>query len=224
MYQFKNLVGEEVKVEISGQTTFSGLLIDIGLDILVLYNGKNYLFIPFMHMHNLKKWNKSDDRAPTEKPDESWSYEDEKESISYRKILKNAKGQFMEIFVTGNKSIHGYITNVLNDYICFYSPVYKTIFISMQHVKWLTPYNSDITPYTLSKTLLPVIPASVPLARTFEEQIKKYEGQLLVFDTGDHPDKVGLLLNISNNVVELVNATGHPVYWKLSHLKSVHLP
>ncbi len=151
-------------------------------------------------------------------------FQNEKETISYRKILNNAKGQFLEIFVTGNRSIHGYITSVLNDYIVFYSPVYKTLFISMQHLKWLIPYSSQLTPYTLSNAALPVVPSNIPLSRSFEEQLKKFEGQLLVFDLGDNPIKVGLLKSISNNIVELVTAGGQTIYWKLMHLKTVHIP
>lgn len=149
---------------------------------------------------------------------------EESEPISFRKILMNAKGQFIELCVTGNRSIHGYITSVLNDYIVFYSPVFKTVFLSMQHIKWLIPYSTNLTPYTLSNTDLPVVPSTIPLARTFEEQLKKYIGHLLVFDLGENPNKVGLIQNISNNIVELVNAEANIVFWKLSHIKSVHLP
>lgn len=225
MYTFKNLIGEQVSVVISGNTTFSGILIDIGQDVIVLYNGKKYLYIPIIHVHCIRDKNKdSIVEEQIEKPSGSLPFQLENESISYRKILLNAKGQFVEFFITGNKSIHGYITNVLNDYIVFFSPVYKTMFISMQHLKWLTPYTSNLTPYTLSKTLLPVVPSTVPNSRTFQEQLKKYEDQLLVFDMGDHPDKIGLLSNLTDNIAELVTAEGQKIFWKLSHLKSVHIP
>ncbi|PKG24651.1 DUF2642 domain-containing protein [Niallia nealsonii] len=225
MDNFKSLIGEEVNIEISGRIFFSGILIDNGLDILVLFKDKKYLYIPLIHVHNIKKRIKNYAEQSLEAPkDTMLPFQNEAESISYRKILNNAKGQFVEIFVTGNKSIHGYITSVLNDYIVFYSPVFKTIFISMQHLKWLVPYTTNSTPYTLNNTNLPVVPASIPLARTFEEQLKKSIGQLLVFDLGDNPDKVGLVKNISNNIIEIANAEGLPIFWKLSHLKSVHLP
>lgn len=224
MYKFKSLIGEEVKVEISGKTTFTGILIDMGLDVLVLYNGTKYLYIPLIHMQSINDKKGSGNEEPIEKPNGSWPFQSENESISYRKVLTNAKGQFVEIFITGNKSIHGYITSVLNDYIVFYSPVFKTMFISMQHLKWLSPYTSNRTPFTLNKSLLPVMPSNIPLVRNFEEQIKKYEGQLLVFDMGDHPEKIGLLSNISGNIVELITADGRTIFWKLSHLKSIHTP
>lgn len=215
---------KEVEIEISGKTLFTGLLIDVGLDILILFNGQEYLYIPLMHLHNIKEREISTNEEETVKPTSKMPFQNEKETVSYRKILNNAKGQFLEIFVTGNRSIHGYITSVLNDYVVFYSPVYKTLFISMQHLKWLIPYSSKLTPYTLSNAELPVVPSSIPLARSFEEQLKKYEGQLLVFDLGDNPDKVGLLKSISNNIVELITAGGQTIYWKITHLKTVHIP
>lgn len=212
-------------VLISGNTTFSGILIDIGSDVIVLYNGKKYLYIPLIHVHNIKDKKKdSIVEEPIEKPNGLLPFQLENDSISYRKILLNAKGQFVELFITGNKSIHGYITDVLSDYIVFYSPVYKTMLISMQHLKWLTPYTSNLTPYTLSKNLLPVVPSTFSKARSYQEQLKKYEGQLLVFDMGDHPDKIGLLSNLTDNIAELVTAEGQKIFWKLSHLKTVHIP
>lgn len=224
MPKIKNLLGIEVEVETSGKTFFSGILIDIGLDILVLYNGEKYLYIPMMHLHNIKEREFKANEEKTDQPTGKIPLQNEEESISYRKVLTNARGQFIELFVTGNKSIHGYITSVLNDYIVFYSPVYKTIFISMHHLKWLTPYTTNLTPYKLNNADLPVVPTNIVLSRSFEDQIKKLEGKLLVFDLGDHPDKIGLMDNISNNIVELINAEGRTVYWKIPHLKTVHLP
>ena len=224
MIGIRSYLGKEVELEVSGKTFFSGILIDFGLDIIVLFNGLQYLYIPLMHLHNIKEREMKANEEVIEKPADKMPFLNEQESISYRKILTNAKGQFLEIFVTGNRSIHGYITSVLNDYIVFYSPVYKTMFISMQHLKWLIPYSSKLTPYTLSNKELPVVPSNIPLSRSLEEQLKKYEGQLLVFDLGDNPSKIGLAKGISNNIVELVNAGGQTVFWKLMHLKTIHFP
>ena len=224
MDSIKKLQNEHVKVEISGKTVFSGVLLDNGLDIIVINDGEKYLYIPLNHVHNIKKSLKGESEFTIDTTGGDLPFQDASENISYRKILNNAKGQFIELFVTGNKSIHGYITNILNDYIVFYSPVFKTIFISMHHIKWLIPYTSNLTPYTLNNADLPIVPSTIPLARTFEEQLKKHADQLLVFDLGDAPDKIGLVKNISNNIIEIITAEGIPVYWKLAHLKSVHLP
>lgn len=222
MKEIKNLMGKEVLVEISGNTCITGILIDLGLDIMVVYNGQKFLYIPIMHMHNMKV--NQEPEITSEAPSDIPIQKNNDTGLSYRKILNNAKGRFLEIFVTGNRSIHGYITNVMTDYIAFYTPVYKTVLISMQHLKWFTPYSSQLTPYTLNNESLPVVPSTIPLARSFDEQLQKYLGHLVVFDLGDHPDKIGLLQNINNNIILLINASGESIFWKQYHLKTIHLP
>jgi hypothetical protein len=221
MNNLQSLIRKQVQLEVSGKVMLQGILVDVGLDIVVIYNGKEYLYIPHLHIHNIRL---STDPI-TELSDVTPKLPfDEDDVISYRKTLINAKGRFVEIYVTGNKSIHGYVTAILNDYFVFYSPVYKTMFISLNHLKWLTPYQTNITPYTLSNEVLPVKPTNIPLQRSLEEQLKKFEGQLVVFDLGDNPLKIGLLKQVQNNIIELVTASGESVFWKLMHVKTVHLP
>ncbi|MEH7680644.1 DUF2642 domain-containing protein, partial [Priestia megaterium] len=43
-------------------------------------------------------------------------------------------------------------------------------------------------------------------------------------DLGDQSAKIGVLKEVSNNIVELITANGESMYWKLAHVKSVHLP
>ncbi|NNU94821.1 DUF2642 domain-containing protein [Geobacillus sp. NFOSA3] len=221
MNHLHSLIGKQVELELSGKAMLQGILVDIGLDIIVIYNGKEYLYIPHLHIHNIRLSANPDTELSDSTPELPF---DEDDMISYRKTLNNAKGRFVEIYVTGNKSIHGYVTAVLNDYFVFYSPLYKTMFISLNHLKWLTPYQTNITPYTLGNEVLPVKPTNIPLQRSLEEQLKKFEGKLIVFDLGDHPMKIGLLKQVKNNIIELVTASGESVFWKIIHVKTVHLP
>nr|WP_010332131.1 hypothetical protein [Bacillus mojavensis] len=214
----------DVEVVISGDTRFVGTLIDIGQDIFVIFDGCNYLYIPLLHLHQMNKAINTNTEKPILIDPEDTMMEAENNSFSYRNTLNKVKGKFIEIYVTGDRSIHGYVTSVLNDYIVFFSPVFKTLFISMHHLKWFTPYSTEQTPYTLDNSQLPVVPSSVSLVRNFEEQIKKYVGQLVIFDMGEVPEKVGLLKDVSNNIIELINASGESIIWKLNHLKTMHLP
>ncbi|MFL0499078.1 DUF2642 domain-containing protein [Priestia megaterium] len=220
MSNVMKLLGKQIEVQISGKDLFEGLLIDFGQDIFVLFNGQHFVYIPLLHIHSIKLSDKKNQiiDSPTEQ-----SFTEEIESISYRKVLINAKGIFIEIYVTGNISFHGYILNVLNDYLVFYSPVYKIIFIPLNHLKWLTPYNHNVTPYTLDNKTLPVKPTNITFSRTLEEQLKKLEGELVLFDGGKDPMKVGLLKEIENNLIKLVIANGETVFLKQNHIKSVHL-
>ena len=146
-------------------------------------------------------------------------------SISYRKTLMNAKGVFSEIHVAGHIPLHGYITNVFNDYFRFYSPVYKMMYVSLHHLKWLTPYYQHATPYTLNKESFPHQPDRCANASSFylEDQLKKNAGKLVVFDGGEDPMKIGVLKKAENNLVELTTASGDDVFLKLSHIKTVYM-
>jgi hypothetical protein len=221
MNHLHSLIGKQVELELSGKAMLQGILVDVGLDILVIYNGKEYLYIPHLHIHNIRLSSNPSTELSDSTPELPF---DEDDMISYRKTLMNAKGRFVEIYVTGNKSIHGYVTAVLNDYFVFYSPLYKTMFISLNHLKWLTPYQTNITPYTLGNEVLPVKPTNIPLQRSLEEQLKKFEGKLVVFDLGDHPMKIGLLKQVQNDIIELVTADGKSIFWKIMHVKTIHLP
>ncbi|MEF2248628.1 MULTISPECIES: DUF2642 domain-containing protein [unclassified Paenibacillus] len=218
---FQMKLGAVIDVEMHGDKWHTGVLIDVGQDILVLYNGERYIYIPSIHilnvsMNTLKSI--SDFSALPEKP-----INNEKQT-SYRKILTNAKGVFIEIFISGNHSIHGYITHVMTNYFEFYTPVYRTMFIPLNHLKWLIPYSNSHTPYLLDKKHFPVSPSDLPLSRSFDEQLKKLENKIVVFDLGKSPNKIGLLKGIENNVVHMITAEGKTLYTNIQHIKSVHSP
>ena len=155
LIDFIDLIGKTIEVEISRDIFLKGTLLDSGLDIIVMYDDKNqhFLYIPIVHVQKLKETilDKEDPsyQPPSERPIET-------DLISFRKALMIAKGLFVQVYVTGNKSIHGYLTSIMNDYFVFHSPVYKTMFIAMKHVKWLIPYPPNATPYSLNNENLPL--------------------------------------------------------------------
>src|SRR4051812_35040925 len=104
------LLGKNVYIELSRKNYFKGILTDVGSDILVLYDGQKFFYIPLLHVHSLRLNSSTDEQV--DNPTES-SLAEETESISYRKVLTNAKGMFTEISVIGNLSFHGYIISVL---------------------------------------------------------------------------------------------------------------
>ena len=223
MTVFKDLIGRNIEIEISGKNFYSGILVDSGLDILVLYVGRSqrFFYIPTVHIQRVKEAKIDKSSVVYELPEEK-PLEPDSLSISFRGILTNAKGRFVEVYVTGNKSIHGYLTSIMNNHFVFYSPIYKTVFISMDHVKWLIPYPEHSTPYSISNQTLPAAPASIPLARSFEDQCKKLENQLVVIDGGESSEKIGLLQKVWNNRLTLITAEREIVYRNLEHVKTIH--
>jgi hypothetical protein len=221
--KLKDHVGNYIKLELSGNKPISGILIDIGSDLWVIYNGYDYLYIPTVHIQNWKFPKKeeideiitlSDDQSPIFNPNEE---------ISLRKTLTAAKGIFTEIYVTSKQAVHGYIISIMNNYFVFYSPIYKTMFISLNHLKWLIPYTNNQRPYGLSNANLPVNPSNITFARSFEVQIEKLIGTLIVFNIGENETGMGKVMGIKNNFVELLTAKGDPVYLNLQHIKTVHM-
>jgi hypothetical protein len=223
LIEFIDLIGKTIEVEISRDIFLKGTLLDSGLDIIVMYDDKNqhFLYIPFIHVQKLKETildeEDSSYQPPSERPIET-------DPISFRKALMIAKGLFVQVYVTGNKSIHGYLTSIMNDYFVFHSPVYKTMFIAMKHVKWLIPYPPNATPYSLNNEDLPLMPVSTPLARSFDEQLKKFENQLVIIDGGENTEQIGLLQKVRNNKVILITAEREMVYRNIEHIKTIQLP
>ncbi|MFD1358764.1 DUF2642 domain-containing protein [Fictibacillus halophilus] len=218
---FNKFIGETVELSISGNKRITGIVIDIGSDIIVVYDGDQFIYIPKMHIHHISSM--IDNETEIEKP-KSVPINFEEETISLRKILMNAKGLFSEVFITSNQSIHGYITNIMNDYFIFYSPVYKMMLIPLQHLKWLIPYKESERPYTLSNEELPLVPFKMTLARTFTEQCKKYEGKLVIFDLGKDPNKIGKLVKMDNSQLQLTIERNKNVFLNIQHIKTLHLP
>lgn len=215
-----SLLNKTVNIEISGDKKHTGILIDYGQDILVVFNGINFIYFPTLHIQNLRaNVNVEEEiQSPTTTPYDFDS------SLSYRKTLQHARGHFLEIYVSGSLSLHGYVTAIMNNYFVFYSPVFKTIYIPMYHLKWLIPYSIDKTPFSIDRERFPVSPSTLPLTRTFEEQVHKLVGEVVVFDLGFHPNKIGLLNKIEDNMIELVSGNGENLFLNMHHIKSVHSP
>lgn len=216
------LLDRYVELDISGKTVpIRGKLIDLGQDILVLHNGTQFLYVPLIHLQQLRLA-KNDTQQEIDVPE--LPFEPQNDPISYRKVLMNAKGMFSELYITGNQSIHGYLTSVMNDFFVFYSPVYHSVIVSLQHLKYLIPYNPNVTPYTLTPEQFPLKPSPITLARTFDQQLRKLIGEFVILDLGENPNKIGVLKGIDQNMIELSTAGGNPVYLHFDHVKTVHLP
>ncbi|MEH7120949.1 DUF2642 domain-containing protein [Neobacillus vireti] len=220
--KLKENIGKHIKVEISGKKFIYGLLVDIGSDLWVIFNGVDYLYIPTIHIQNWQfmKQYEIDEITFSDEPTPIYNHNEE---ISLRKTLTAAKGIFVEIYVTSNQTLHGYIISIMNNYFVFYSPIYKTMFISLNHLKWLIPYTNNQRPYGLSNASLPVSPSNLSFARSFEVQIEKLIGELIVFNIAENENVIGKIQSINNNFVELISAKEEPIYINFQHIKTVHL-
>ncbi|MCQ6560065.1 DUF2642 domain-containing protein [Paenibacillus mendelii] len=218
MKDFQALISKKVFVDLSGKVRLSGKLVDAGSDIIVLLHQERYLYIPRVHVHQIKA-DLSDNEETSTAPQLPMEYENE--NISMKDILDQAMGLFLELNVSGHVPMHGYLTAVMEDYLVLHSPVYKQIHVSLHHMKWLIPYPVHHVPYSLDRMSLAVKPYNSPLPPTFEEQCKRIEGNLAVFDLGH---TIGFIQQVSSGTITFIDANGNPMYWNVAHLKSLYLP
>jgi hypothetical protein len=197
-----------------------GTIIDIGPDILVICHNNKYLYCPIRHIQRLEVCPEQPDRSLTP----AHTLLNHQEPISFPQMIKNAKGGFVEMFVCGNQPLYGYITNILEDYLVFYSLGHKTTLIPLYHVKWLSPLPPNQVPYSHNKQGIPVDLSDSALSSKVEEQLKKYEGKIVILDMGSSPEKSGILKKIEKGVIELETFNGKKVYWNMHHMKTVHFP
>jgi len=221
MEPLRSMIGKRVELEVSGcKSLIHGEFIDMGSDVLVLYSNSRYIYTPIHHLQHLRlneEWeNSSAESCPDSKMDLT--------NISYRKMLMNARGVFTEIYLGGAHSLHGYVTSIMNDYFVYHSPMHQTVYIPVNHVKYLIPYPPNLTPYSLGQEHFPVQPSVIALSRTIDQQLKKFQGQLVVFDLGEDPLKKGLLQSVNDKMIHLVLAGGDDIYLHMDHIKSIHLP
>ncbi|MFP3510736.1 DUF2642 domain-containing protein [Peribacillus sp. SIMBA_075] len=209
-------IGQYMELELAGNIHEAGILIEESSDIIVLYTGKVYRYIPFRHIKNIS--------FPMIEEEFGSGGELEIEETSFRKLLMNAKGRFVEILLTKKHSVHGYIVGIMNNYFVFYSPVFKTMFISMDHLKWLSVTNDEKGPYGLNKSEQLAQVSSLSWARTLEEQMKRLTNKLVVLDLGMHPKNIGKVSTVKDGIIEMVNAHGEAVIVNMRHVKSFHFP
>lgn len=219
----QNLKNEIIKLEISGGKFLNGAIIDTSNEIVVIYNGKSFQYVPVEHIQTFEIDFDNEDniQQPTDTP--SIDLKMNNNDMTILKILSQAKGMDVEIFVTSNKSLHGTITAIMDDYFVFQSPVYPTIFISNKHLKWLIPYSEHKLPYGLSKEeLLIQTRKDQPYTSTFNSQIEQLKNKLVVINLGEKYTQIGKVKNVINKLVELVLADSRSIYVNTSHIKTIY--
>ncbi|WP_313891485.1 DUF2642 domain-containing protein [Psychrobacillus sp.] len=218
----QSLIKEVVQIEISGKKLVNGTLVDLGSDMIVLFNGTDFVYIPLNHIQSfvVDRNNENDIQDPSEF---SLIIADEnKDDLSFKEVLTQATGKNVEIYVTDGQLLHGHITCIMNDYIVFFSPIYKTMYISMKHLKWLIPYPQNECLYDMNVPNVPVQSNNHSLAISFEEQVQKYKNTLVVLNIGGNKSYIGKIKNIEKQVVEIQRARSAPFYLNLDHIKTLH--
>lgn len=221
MEHLKPFIGKIIEVKLSGKRVIGGILIEVGSDIIVLHVMNKFLYVPTSHIHSINLTPSEDYTINMQ--DIKWS-EQPKEDFSFRTSLINAQAVFIETSLGKDQYVHGYIKHVLDDYIVFYSPVYKMLFIPLQHIKWISPLQLDKPPYEFNQSLLPdYFQKSNDFSATFAEQLKKYINKIVVFDVYFHIQRIGKIASLYQEQVEIVTGTNEHLYLNLTHIKSIQV-
>lgn len=217
----KSLIKEIIQVEISGKKLIKGTVIDLGSDIIVLFNGVDYVYIPFNHLQSLSviQKNEIDIVYPTELS--SIKNGENEGDLTLKDTLNLAKGKNVEIYITDDQLLHGSITQIKDDYFEFYSPVYQTMYISIYHLKWLIPYSHNENPYGLEENYSIKLNQDT-LASTFKAQVGKLKDKMVVLNIGGNKSQIGKISNVEVQIVELQRARTTPIYLNIDHIKTLH--
>lgn len=217
----QSLIKEFVQIEVSGKKILKGTLIDLGTDLLVIFNGIDYMYIPINHIHSFCTI--KNDEFDTSAPKESSILKNDgnNEGLSLLATLQQAKGRNSEIYLADNQPLHGCITQIMDDYFEFYSPIYKTMYISTKHLKWLIPYTSNEGPYGLNNNYSKPLVNEI-LVNTFKTQIEKFKDKMVVFNIGGSKSHIGKIKNVGEQIVELEKARAARDYLNIEHIKTIH--
>ncbi|MDN4492745.1 DUF2642 domain-containing protein [Ureibacillus aquaedulcis] len=215
---------EIVNIEISGGKLKNGALIDSSSEMLVIYNGEKFVYIPLEHIKtfHIDFDNEDNIQLPTEAP--SIGTSKSSDDMTLKQILTQAKGKNVEIFVTGDLPLHGTITSVMKDYFVFESPIYKTIFIPSNHLKWLIPYNENHLLYDLMVDQSYQKTNNQPsYAGNFSSQLEQFRNKLVVLNLGEKITDIGKLNNLNSKIVEVVLADSKFAYSNITHIKTIQV-
>ncbi|MCL6612911.1 MAG: hypothetical protein K6T66_15370 [Peptococcaceae bacterium] len=215
--------GKFLHIEISGGKNLDGILIDSGPDTAVLYDGQKFFYLSLNHIQRFKKG--QDLNSDFEGPSGICPIDTINKGISFRQTIENAKGLFIELYVTGNQTIHGYIENIFSDYLLFNSHFFKTMIIPTEHLKWLSIQNRNQTFFTLNKKDMLVHSfLSISASSEFNMQLSKLKGNIVIFNMGTDQNQMGLLKKIEGCFAELILADEKSIIHNIKHIKTVHLP
>ncbi|WP_427181362.1 DUF2642 domain-containing protein [Paenibacillus sp. TC-CSREp1] len=215
-------LGKTIEFELSGcKLPIQGEVIDVGEDIMVLYGNQRYIYVPLHHLQTMHFTRSEENTTSMDVP--APDPEMDHNNISYRKVLMNARGKFSEISI-GRRKLHGYITSIMNDYFIFYSPLHQSVYVSIHHLKYIIPSPSNSRPFAMDHQHFPIQPSTISLSRTLDQQLQKMVGELVILNLDYKPEQTGLLKNVNDKLIEVIDAEGYTRFMHTSHVQTLHLP
>ena len=212
---------EYVTVSLIGDQLFKGIIFDSGSDIIVLFNGENFIYIPVSHIEYIVAETPDTEFAvPSDSP--IIPLDNNKKNLTFESILKEAKGINQEICIINKKYLYGTVLEVMDDYLVFFSPVYKRTYIPINHIKWLIPYTPNERPYGLSEAEFSWKQADEGFEANFEKQLAVLLNKLIVLNMGEKTHHIGKVKSINGKMLELKTAKEKRTYVNIEHIQTIH--
>lgn len=216
---------EIVQMGITGKRVLRGKIIDNSSEIVVLFDGEEFLYIPVCHIHEIEiDYSNEDGLQVPSSFTQDKLFNSKNEEMTLLKVLAKTVGIYLEIHVLNNQPLHGYISTILQNYIVFQSPIYKTMFIPIQHLKIIVPYSQNQKPYSLSSDDFPINASNEKFPSTFEVQMKNFKNKLVILNAGEKNNYAGRILESKGTMITLQTAKGNTIHYNIQHIKTIHTP
>jgi len=215
-------VKEFVEIELSGKKFLKGILIDKSSEIVVLFDGSKFIYISVEHIQQLIFNGNNEDNLQAPLDSQSVFVRKNNVDLTLAHILSQARSMYIEIYVVGNQSLHGTISTILNDYFVFHSPIYKTMLIPVQHLKWLIPHTQEQLPYGLAEADFLKQSTNQSFLPDFKNQIAKMKNELVVINLGEKSNHIGKINSLQERMIELQTANINPTLLNVQHIKTIH--
>ncbi|MFK2826233.1 hypothetical protein QYG89_11210 [Bacillus sp. B190/17] len=218
--QMKDYIGEPVHLELVGKKDVIGVLIEAGSDVVVVFNEQEFYYVPLAHVWKVKVLTK-EEAEDIIFPD-SLTDPPIIKKLSLLEVLFTSKGMFVELNATAGQPFHGYITNIFDDYLILFSPIYQTILIPFRHVKWLIPYPSSAQPYGFKNSMYPSsLLTTKNYALTLDEQLKNKIGTFITCNVGEKESISGKLLQKESPFIDLLTVKEQAIRINIDHIKTI---
>ncbi|MBB4825448.1 hypothetical protein HNO89_002682 [Sporosarcina luteola] len=211
-----------VAIEVSGRKQITGTVIEVGKDLVVLCNGIDFIYIPLAHIQNSRIDDGIENLIEVPTDPQNVVIPEDGEDVTLLNVLQQSLGKGVEIYVTGRHSLFGYITEILDDYFVFWSPLHTNLFVKLSHLKWLIPYPPTHKFYGMvdATSLLQVKKENN--ARTFQEKVQGLKNRIVMINGGDSQKQIGKLNDVKDQFIEIQTAKMRSAYLNIEHIKTIH--
>lgn len=217
----KGLGNEVYTVELSGKKLITGTVIEASDEIVVLFTGRDYMYISVSHIQSYKINDSKDNDISDPQMPPSIFPEEAVNELSLKYVIEQAKHIFVEINVTGSQTLHGIITHSMDDYVVFQSPVLGNVFITIPHIKWLIPIPENEQLYGLDNHEMALQKSGETFEKCFSDQLVRLTNKIIVLDMGKNQQQIGRLDKVDDQIIEIKNARNRTTFFNIRHIKMV---